>query len=137
MTLLVDASALLAATVDGPDRELVCDALAAHPDDACASALALTEAVAAIDRLTDQPVMRHDLEDGIRRLWDHLHVVPVDQRCLDAAAVLARQHPIRLSDAIQFAAAQRLPSPVRFVTVDPTHLTTALDLGLEIISTSR
>lgn len=137
MTLLVDASALLAATIDGPDRELVCETLGAHPDDACASTLALTEAVAAIDRLTDQAVMRRDLEDGIRRLWDHLHVVPVDQRCLDAAAMLARQHPIRLSDAIQFAAAQRLPGPVRFVTVDPTHLTTALDLGLDVISTSR
>lgn len=137
MTLLVDASALLAAIVDGPDRGLVSEVLSAHHDDACASALALTEAVAAVDRLTDQPVMRNDLEDGIRRLWDHLHVVPVDQRCLDAAAVLARQHPIRLSDAIQFAAAQRLPTPVRFVTVDPAHLTTAIDLGLDVVSTSR
>ena len=80
----------------------------------------------AIDRLTDEPILRLDLEDAIRLAWDHLHVVPVDQRCLDRAAALARSQPVRLSDAIHFAAAERLPGPIRFVTFDPAHIGVAM-----------
>src|SRR4029078_2528219 len=85
VTLALDTSALLAIAVDGPQREVVLDALRADPL-WCASAMALTEALPAIDRLTDEPVLRADLEDAIRLAWDHLHVVPIDQRCLDRAA---------------------------------------------------
>jgi hypothetical protein len=67
-------------------------------------------------------------------VWDHLHVVPVDQRCLDRAASLARSQPVRLSDAIHFAAAERLPAPIRFVTFDPVQITVALGLGMDVIS---
>ena len=38
-----------------------------------------------------------DLEDAVRLTWDHLHVVPVDQQCLDRAAALARSQPVRLT----------------------------------------
>ena len=83
--------------------------------------MALTEALPAIDRLTDEPILRLDLEDAIRHAWDHLHVVPVDQQCLDRAAALARTQPVRLSDAIHFAAAERLPGsdPLRHVRSRP------------------
>ena len=67
-----------------------------------------TEALPAIDRLTDEHVLRADLEDAVRLVWDHLHVVPIDQRCLDRAAGLSRQQPVRLTDAIHLAAAERL-----------------------------
>ena len=81
MTVVLDTSALLALAVDGPQRIVVLDAL---ERDAiwCASAMALTEALPAIDRLTDEPVLRADLEDAIRLTWDHLHVVPLDQLSL-------------------------------------------------------
>ena len=100
-----------------------------------ASAMALTEALPAIDRLTDEPILRLDLEDAIRLAWDHLHIVPVDQRCLDRAAALARTQPVRLSDAIHFAAAERLPAPIHFVTFDPAHIGTAMGMGFEVVST--
>ncbi len=133
MTVVLDTSALLALAVDGPQRRIVIDALGEH-DVWAASAMALTEALPAIDRMTDEPILRADLEDAIRRTWDHLHVVPVDQRCLDEAARLARAQPVRLTDAIHLAAAARLPVPVSFLTFDPTHITTALGLGLDVIS---
>ena len=112
MTLVLDTSALLALAVDGAQRRVVLDAL---DDDPVwwASALALTEALPAIDRLTDEPVLRADLEDAIRLTWDHLHVVPIDQRCLDRAANLSRVQPVRLTDAIHLAAAERMPGPDR------------------------
>ena len=100
-----------------------------------ASAMALTEALPAIDRLTDEPILRADLEDAIRLTWDHLHVVPVDQQCLDLAARLARTQPVRLTDAIHLAAAARLPPPVALLTFDPAHITTALGLGFDVVST--
>ena len=134
MTVVLDTSALLALAVDGPQRVVVLDTLA-DDEPWAASAMALTEALPAIDRLTDEPFLRLDLEDAIRLAWDHLHVVPVDQRCLDGAAALARSQPVRLSDAIHFAAAARLPRPIRFVTFDPTHIGVAMGLGFEVIST--
>jgi uncharacterized protein len=134
MTVVLDTSALLALAVDGPQRRVALDALAAGEVWA-ASAMALTEALPAIDRLTDERVLRLDLEDAIRRTWDHIYVVPVDQRCLDRAAALARSQPVRLSDAIHFAAAERLPPPIRFVTFDPAHIGVALGLGFDVVST--
>lgn len=138
MTVVLDTSALLALAVEGPQRRVVLDALdeAGERDEIwAASAMALTEALPAIDRLTDEAILRLDLEDSIRRTWDHLHVVPVDQQCLDRAAALARTQPVRLSDAIHFAAAERLPTPVRFVTFDPAHIGVAMGLGFEVVST--
>ncbi len=133
MTVALDTSALLALAVDGPLRSIVLDALA---DDAvwAASALALTEALPAIDRLSDQPILRLDLEDAVRLVWDQLHVVPVDQRCLDRAAALSRTQPVRLSDAIHFAAAERMPAPIRFITFDAAHIGVALGLGFDVVS---
>jgi predicted nucleic acid-binding protein len=133
MTLALDTSALLALAVDGAQRAVVLDAL--DGDAAwCASAMALTEALPAIDRLTDEPILRADLEDAVRLVWDHLYVVPVDQRCLDRAAALSREQPVRLTDAIHLAAAERLPRPVRFVTFDPAQIGVALGLGLDVVS---
>jgi uncharacterized protein with PIN domain len=133
MTLALDTSAILAIAVDGELRPIVLDALADDPT-WCASALALTEALPAIDRLTDESIFRSDLEDSIRLAWDHIHVVPIDQRCLDRAATLSRDQPVRLTDAIHFAAAERLPSPVRFVTFDPAQIGIALGLGFDVVS---
>ena len=133
MTVALDTSALLALAVEGPLRAIALHALDDDPVWS-ASAMALTEALPAIDRLTDQAILRLDLEDAVRLAWDHLHVVPVDQRCLDRAAALSRTQPVRLSDAIHFAAAERMPGPIRFVTFDAAHIGVALGLGFDVIS---
>jgi predicted nucleic acid-binding protein len=134
MTIALDTSALLAVAIDGRQRAVVLDALGTDSTWS-ASALALTEALPAIDRLTDEPVLRLDLEDAIRLMWDHLHVVPVDQRCLDRAAVLAREQPVRLTSAVHLASAERMPASVRFVTFDPGQIGVALGLGFDVVST--
>jgi uncharacterized protein len=134
MTVALDTSALLAVAIDGRQRAVVLDALGTDSTWS-ASALALTEALPAIDRLADEPVLRLDLEDAIRLMWDHLHVVPVDQRCLDRAAVLAREQPVRLTSAVHLASAERMPAPVRFVTFDPGQIGVALGLGFDVVST--
>lgn len=131
MTVFFDTSAVIALHVDSPHRRV---ALSALTDDTCVSALALTEALALVDRLTDEDVVRGDLEDAIRLQWDRYAVVPVDQQCLDRAASLLRDQPLRLADAIHLAAADRLPRPVAFVTFDAPQIPVALSLGFQIVS---
>lgn len=131
--LYLDASALLAAQVEAPSRAVVLEALATG-DAAAACGTALAEALVAIDRLTDEPVLRAELEDGLRRLWDHLYIVPVDTRLLESAAALCRQQPLRLQHSLHLAAATSLPGPVRFVTFDPAQIPVGLALGLDVVS---
>lgn len=134
MTLYLDASALVAAHLDQPARQVVLDAMAGD-DEWCTSGLTLMESLALIDRVADEPIIRGDLEDLVRLTWDRLAVVPVDQRCLDRAATLMRTQPLRLSDALHLAAADRLPRPVSFVTFDPAQIPVALALGFDVLST--
>ncbi|MEN9823708.1 MAG: hypothetical protein RLZ04_2134 [Actinomycetota bacterium] len=135
MTVFLDTSAVLALHVESPMRRTVAETL----DDtdrtpACVSALALTEALAAIPRLIDERILQDDLEDALRLQWDRYAVVPLDQRCLDRAAVLMREQPIRLADALHLAAAERLPRPITFVTFDATQIPVALSLGFDVVS---
>jgi predicted nucleic acid-binding protein len=134
VTLVLDTSALVARHLAVPARAVALEAMRADPD-WCASALALTEALVLIDRLTDEPGVRADLEDAVRLDWDRVAVVPVDAACLDRAADLARAQPLRLSDALHLAAADRLPRPLRFVTFDPGQIPVALALGFDVVST--
>ncbi|MGD9996097.1 MAG: type II toxin-antitoxin system VapC family toxin [Ilumatobacteraceae bacterium] len=134
MTLYLDASALVALHLDQPARTVVHDAMDADPD-WCTSGLTLMESLALVDRVTDEPIIRDDLEDLVRLTWDRLAVVPVDQRCIDRATTLMRNQPLRLSDALHLAAADRLPRPVRFVTFDPAQIPVALALGFDVVST--
>lgn len=132
MTVYVDASALVALHTETPQARVVRATLDTDAQWA-SSALTMLEALALVDRVADGP-NRADLEDLVRLTWDRVAVVPVDQRCLDRAADLMRAQPLRLSDAIHLAAAQRLPRPVRFVTFDPGQIPVALGLGFEVCS---
>lgn len=131
MTTFFDTSAVMAVHVEARERAV---AAAVLDEATCVSALALTEALATIDRLTDEAALRGDLEDALRLQWDRYYVVPIDQRCLDDATRLLREQPVRLADAIQLAAARRLPRPVRYVTFDPVQIPVALGLGFEVVS---
>ncbi len=133
MTLYLDASAVVALHVDAPARAIVTAALASEPD-WCTSGLTLMEALALVDRVVEEAVLRSDLEDLVRLTWDRLAIVPVDQRCIDRATALMRDQPLRLSDALHLAAADRLPRPVRFVTFDPGQIPVALSLGFDVVS---
>jgi uncharacterized protein len=131
MVAYLDTSAVLALHLDVPARATVVAALDAT---VCTSALALTEALALIDKLTDDPLLRADLEDELRLQWDRYHVVPLDQRCLDRATELIREQPLRLADALHLAAADRLPRPLRYVTLDPAQIPVAMSLGFDVAS---
>jgi len=131
VTVFFDTSAVVALHVESAVRRHAIDALDATT---CVSALALTEALALIAKLTDEAIVQADLEDALRLQWDRYAVVPVDQRCLDRAAQLMREQPLRVADALHLAAADRLPRPVTFVTFDPAQIPVALSLGFDVVS---
>lgn len=131
MSVFFDTSAVLALHIESSLRRLAIDAL---DDVTCVSALALTEALALITKLTGEPVLQADLEDALRLQWDRYAVIPVDQRCLDRSARLLSEQPLRLADALHIAAADRLPRPVTFVTFDPAQIPVALSLGFDVVS---
>jgi predicted nucleic acid-binding protein len=134
MTLALDTSALLARFVDGPDRPVILEAMAADPA-WCASALALTEALMLLERLSSDPYAADELRRALRDDWERIAVVPLDQTCLDRTAELGRTHPLRTVDALHLAAADRLPRPVTFATFDPRQIPVALALGFDVVST--
>ena len=134
MTLALDTSALLGRYLSGPHRSVVLDAMAADPV-WCAAALARTEALGMVDRVCDLPTDGGRLRRALRDDWERIHVVPLDQRCLDRAAELTREQPLRTVDALHLAAADRLPRPVTFVTFDPRQIPVALALGFDVAST--
>jgi predicted nucleic acid-binding protein len=134
MPVYLDASAVVAAHLDVAARQVVLEAMERDPD-WCSSGLTLMESLALIDRVVDAPLLRSDLEDLVRLTWDRVAIVPVDQRCLDRAATLMREQPLRLSDALHLAAADRLPRPLAFVTFDPAQIPVAMSLGFDVVST--
>ena len=131
MTLMLDTTALLARFLEGPSRD-ACLATMAKDPVWCASALALTEALMVVDRLGDDPDRTDELRRALRDDWERIHVVPIDQRCLDRAAELGRTQPLRTIDAMHLAAADRLPAPVTYLTFDPSQIPVALALGLTV-----
>jgi predicted nucleic acid-binding protein len=133
VTVFLDTTALLGRWLGGPWRSLIVDTMATDRD-WCASSLALTEAVAVADRL-DEPAAGRRLRRLLRDDWDHYWTVPVDQRCLDRAADLARDHPARTVDAVHLAAADRLPRPLTYLTFDAHQIPIALALGFDVAST--
>lgn len=133
MTVFLDSSALLSVAIEGRGRQVVLDILE-NETDWCASALAITEALALIPRLSDEKILQDDVEDAVRLLWDRIHIVPVDQMCLDRAAMIAREQPVHINDAIHLAAADRLPRPLQFVTFDPAQIPVALSMGFDVVS---
>jgi predicted nucleic acid-binding protein len=134
VTLALDSSALLARHVSGPARAVALDAGAADAD-WCACALAITEAMTLVDRLTELPGQRRALRRSLLDDWDRVNVVPVDQHCLRRAGELATRLPLRTIDALHLAAADRLPRPLTWCTFDPRQIPPALALGFDVAST--
>lgn len=133
MTLALDTTALLSRFLEGPTRESVLSAMS-EDDEWCASALALSEALMLVDRLGDDAGRTDALRRAMRDDWERIHVVPVDQLCLDRAAEIGRTQPVRTVDAIHLAAADRLPRPTTYLTFDPAQIPVALALGFEVLS---
>ena len=131
--IALDTTALLVRYLDHPGRAVARDAMSADPQ-WCVSALALAEALAVVDRLTIDPITGNELRRALHDDWGRMAVVPVDVMCLERAAELARLHPLRMTDALHLAAADRLPRPLAYLTFDASQIPVAEALEFTVIS---
>lgn len=133
MTLYVDSSALLRRYVHGPGHDLVVAEMAATPDWAT-SLVTHTEARVALRLISATATQHERLRAAFQRDWEAFWVVPLDNRCLGRAAELAAAGALRLVDAFHLAAADRLPRPLRYLTLDPHQVSAAVALGFEVVT---
>lgn len=133
MSLFLDTSALVCRYVDEPGRDLVLQAMDAD-EVWLASAVARTEVLITLHQLAAGPHQQARLWSVFRDDWDAFAVVPVDDRCLARAVELGSQFGLRLVDAIHLAAADRLPRPLRYLTLERRQIPAAAALGFEVIS---
>ena len=133
MTLAIDPSALIARYVPGPDRTLVNDTMA-NDSTWCASDLARTEVMLALHRIAGNEILANELWAAARADLDAFIVIPVDQRCIARATELGAAYRLRTVDAVHLAAADRLPRPVRYLTLDRHQIPAASALGFELVS---
>ncbi|MDG2026546.1 MAG: type II toxin-antitoxin system VapC family toxin [Acidimicrobiales bacterium] len=133
MTLAVDPSALIARYVPGADRDLVNETMAADPT-WCASDLARTEVMLALHRIAGSEVLANDLRAAARSDFDAFVLVPVDDRCIARATELGSQYGLRTVDAIHLAAADRMPRPIRYLTLDRHQIPAAAALGFDLVA---
>ena len=133
MAVFVDTSALVQRYVLDRDRDLVVGTMAS---DAAwvASALARTETMMTLHQLAAGPHTQERLWRAFRDDWDAFAVVPVDDRCLVRAVELGAEYSLRIVDAVHLAAADRLPRPLRYLTLDRRQIPAAVGLGMEVVS---
>lgn len=131
--IFVDTSALVKRYVEEPGRDVVVEAMEAD-DVWVASQLALTEAMLTLHRVAATPRQAERLWRALHTDWDAFHVVPVDDRCLAAAADIGSNYGLAVTHAVHLAAAGRLPRPVRYLTLDPRQVSAAVALDFDLVA---
>jgi len=133
VSLYVDASALVRRYVQDRHRALVLEAMAGE-DAWCTSALTRTEAQLVLHRASASARQQRALWSALRDEWEAFWVVPLDERCTARAVELGATYGLRTVDAIHLAAADRLPRPVRYLTLERQQIPAADALGFEVVS---
>ncbi|MEM9038164.1 MAG: type II toxin-antitoxin system VapC family toxin [Actinomycetota bacterium] len=133
MTLFLDSSALARRYVRDPFRRALVEAMADDPV-WCASALARTEVLLALHRLSEGSRTQAELWASVREDWAAMTIVPVDERCLGRAVELGARFRLTTVDAVHLAAADRLPRPVTYATLDRRQLPAAAMLDFEVLT---
>lgn len=133
MILAIDTSALLCRYLPDARRRFVGDRMI-EAGDLVVSGLARAEVLLALHQAAGGPERRRPLVDAVRRDWDGFWEVPLDGRCLSRATEIGSRYGLSVVDAVHLAAADRLPRPVGYLTIDRRQIPAAADLGLVVHS---
>ena len=131
--LFLDTSALVRRYVAAPNRLLVIDAME-RADAWVATSLSLTETLLSLQQLALSPGHLSELWARVRGEWDGFWQVPIDDRALSAAVEIGGRFGIGTVDALQVAAASRLPRPASFCTFERQQIPVAAELGFDVIA---
>jgi uncharacterized protein len=132
--LFIDTSALVRRYLADRHRPIVLEAMADPDNEWCASALTRSELLLTLHQAAPDRSAQLELWRAVRDDWEAFWEVPVDGRCLARAAEVGAVYGLRTIDAIQLAAADRLPRPTRFCTFDRHQIPAAVGLGFEVVS---
>lgn len=99
----------------------------------CASDLTRTEVMLALHRIAGAATFASELQAAARADFDAFHLVPVDERCVARATELGAAYSLRTIDAVHLAAADRLPRPLSYLTLDHRQIPAAAALGLDVV----
>ncbi len=134
MTQIVylDPSALLRRYLADRFRPQVLEVMAGAEHWVC-SALGKAELELALQEAATSPTAGQASWAAVRDDWEALWEIPVDGRCLSAAAGIAARFGLGLSDAIHVAAASRLPPGSGFCTFSFAQIPAAEAQGLVIV----
>lgn len=138
MSLVIDTSALLCRYLPDARRRFVGEVMAEHPS-WVVSALSKTEVLlalhqAALDHASGPSTRNREFSDRVRSDWDLFWEVPLDGRCMARAAEIGARFGLSVVNAIQLSAADRLPEPVEFLTLDRRQIPAAAELGFLVRS---
>lgn len=133
MAIVVDSSALLCRYLPDARRRFVAEVMAAH-DDWVVSGLARTEVLLALHQAAGEPGRQRTLWDGVRSDWSLFWEVPLDGRCMARATEIGARYGLSVVNAIHLSAADRMPKPVGFLTLDRRQIPAAADLGFMVHS---
>ncbi len=136
MSLVIDTSALLCRYLPDARRRFVSEVMAEHQN-WVVSGLARTEVLLALHQAAGESRRHRDLWDGVRSDWNLFWEVPLDGRCMARATEVGARYGLSVVNAIHLAAADRLPRPVEFLTLDRRQIPAAADLGLRVQSPSE
>ena len=137
MNIYIDSSALVKRYLTEPGTEAV-QGLFGGPDAVAGSALTAVEVPSAISRAKRAGIVK--AADATRAIalfqgdWARFVRIPVDDRRLDAAAVLAERHCLRALDAVHLASAlswaEAIAGAVVLATFDRELWLAAREAGL-------
>ncbi len=133
MAVVVDTSALLCRYLPDARRRFVDEVMSTH-DQWIVSALARTELMLALHQAAGAPDRHRSLWDSVGGDWDLFWEVPLDGRCMSRASEVGARYGLGVVDAIHLAAADRLPRPLEYLTLDRRQIPAAADLGFEVRS---
>jgi predicted nucleic acid-binding protein len=131
--LAVDTSALRCRYLPDARRRFVGEVMAGR-EDRVGSALARTEVLLALHQAAGGADRQRSLWEAVRRDWDLFWEVPLDGRCLSRATEIGARYGLTVVDAVHLAAADRLPQPVEYLTLDRRQIPAAADLGFRVRS---
>jgi uncharacterized protein len=131
--IFIDTSALAKRYVLEPESPVVIRLMEEEPDWA-ASALALTETSITPCRADLDPKARARLRREFELDWSRFLIVSADADCLAMAANIGCERRLRTLDAIQLAAAVRLPQPLTFLSFDERQSDAARAMGLATVT---
>ncbi|MEM7276193.1 MAG: type II toxin-antitoxin system VapC family toxin [Actinomycetota bacterium] len=133
MVVVADTSALLCRYLPDARRRFVADVMAAE-ERWVVSALARTEVLLALHQAAGESRGQRAMWDRVRSDWQLFWEVPLDGRCMARAAEVGARYGLSVVDAVHLAAADRLPGPVDYLTLDRRQIPAAADLGFRVRS---